>query len=58
MNLESGPSCGTLRVSGELRNTAGSGRGPCYIARSKAPSVGLSNVHFKSLGLLSLIEAR
>src|SRR5271168_3009583 len=25
-----------LRVSGELRNTAGSGRGPWYIARSKA----------------------
>src|SRR5580700_9707182 len=47
-----------LRVSGELRNTAGSGRGPWYIARSKALSVGLSNVHFKSLGLPSLIEAR
>ena len=42
-----------LRVSGELRNTAGSGRGPWYIARSKALSVGLSNVHFKSLGLPS-----
>jgi len=40
------------------RNTAGSGRGPWYIARSKALSVGLSNVHFKSLGLPSLIEAR
>jgi hypothetical protein len=39
-----------------LRNTAGSGRGPWYIARSKALSVGLSNVHFKSLGLPSLIE--
>ena len=47
-----------LRVSGELRNTAGSGRGPWYIARSKALSVGLSNAHFKSLGLPSLIEAR
>ena len=46
-----------LQVSGELRNTAGSGRGPWYIARSKALSVGLSNVHFKSLGLPSLIEA-
>src|ERR1019366_154576 len=45
-------------VSGELRNTAGSGRGPWHIARSKALSVGLSNAHFKSLGLLSLVEAR
>jgi RNA-directed DNA polymerase len=46
-----------LGVSGDLRNTAGSGRGPWYIARSKALSVGLSNA-FKSLGLPSLIEAR
>jgi len=37
---------------------AGSGRGPWHIARSKALSVGLSNAHFKSLGLLSLVEAR
>src|SRR5246500_5263295 len=47
-----------LGVSGELRDTAGSGRGPWHIARSKALSVGLSNAHFKSLGLLSLVEAR
>jgi phosphoribosyl 1,2-cyclic phosphodiesterase len=47
-----------LRVSGELRNTAGSGRGPWHIARSKALSVGLSNTYFKSLGLPSLVEAR
>src|SRR5579862_918604 len=47
-----------LGVSGELRNTAGSGRGPWHIARSKALSVGLSNAQFKSLGLLSLVEAR
>src|ERR1039458_6358904 len=47
-----------LGVSGELRNTAASGRGPWHIARSKALSVGLSNAHFKSLGLLSLVEAR
>src|SRR5690348_12367 len=40
-----------LRVSGELRNTAGSGRGPWNIARSKALSVGLSNAYFKRLGL-------
>ena len=46
-----------LRVFGELCNTAYSGRGPWYLARSKALSVGLSNVHFKSLGLPSLIEA-
>ena len=47
-----------LRVSGELRNTASSGRGPWHIARSKALSVGLSNAHFKSLGLPSLVETR
>ena len=48
-----------LRVSGQLStNTAGSGRGPWYIARSKALSVGLSNAHFKSLGLPSLFETR
>jgi RNA-directed DNA polymerase len=47
-----------LRVSGELCNTAGSGRGPWHLARSKALSIGLSNAHFKSLGLPSLIEAR
>jgi RNA-directed DNA polymerase len=38
------------------RNTAGSGRGPWYLARSKALSVGLSNAHFRSLGLPSLVE--
>src|ERR1700738_2002465 len=43
---------------GRLRNRASSGRGPWHIARSKALSVGLSNAHFKSLGLPSLIEAR
>src|SRR6266436_6724621 len=47
-----------LRVSGEPRNMAGSGRGPWHLARSKALSVGLSNAHFKSLGLPSLIEVR
>jgi RNA-directed DNA polymerase len=47
-----------LRVSGKLRNMAGSGRGPRHLARSKALSVGLSNAHFKSLGLPSLIEVR
>src|SRR6266853_5889761 len=47
-----------LRVSGELCNMAGSGRGPWHLARSKALSIGLSNAHFKSLGLPSLIEAR
>ena len=46
-----------LRVFGQLCNTADSGRGPWYIARSKALSVGLSNAHFKSLGLPSLIIA-
>jgi len=38
------------------RNTAGSGRGPWYLARSKALSVGLSNTYFRSLGLPSLVE--
>jgi hypothetical protein len=38
-------------------NTAGSGRGPCYLARSKALSTGLSNAYFKSLGLPSLFGA-
>ena len=36
--------------------TAGSGRGPWYLARAKALSVGLSNAYFKSLGLPSLFE--
>jgi RNA-directed DNA polymerase len=35
-------------------NTAGSGRGPWYLA--KALSVGLSNAYFKSLGLPTLID--
>ena len=38
------------------RNTATSGRGPWYLARAKALSVGLSNAYFKSLGLPSLFE--
>ena len=46
-----------LRVSGELRNTAGSGRGPWHLARSKALSLGLSNAYFRSLGLPSLFGA-
>jgi RNA-directed DNA polymerase len=46
-----------LGVRGPLAShTAGSGRGPWYLARSKALSVGLSNAYFKSLGLPSLIE--
>ena len=32
-------------------NTAGSGRGPWYLAKGRALSVGLSNAYFKSLGL-------
>ena len=38
------------------RNTAGSGRGPWYLARAKALSVGLSNAYFKSLGLPTLVD--
>jgi RNA-directed DNA polymerase len=37
-------------------NTAGSGHGPWYLARSKALCVGLSNAYFRSLGLPSLID--
>jgi RNA-directed DNA polymerase len=37
-------------------NTAGSGRGPWYLARAKALSVGASNAYFRSLGLPSLFE--
>jgi RNA-directed DNA polymerase len=37
-------------------NTAGSGRGPWYLARAKALSVGLPNAYFKSLGLPSLVD--
>jgi RNA-directed DNA polymerase len=36
--------------------TAVSGRGPWYLAKAKALSVGLSNAYFKSLGLPSLFE--
>lgn len=46
-----------LGVRGLLASqTAGSGRGPWYLARSKALSVGLSNAYFKSLGFPSLID--
>ncbi len=37
-------------------NTAGSGRGPRYLAQAKALSVGLSNAYFQSLGLPTLSE--
>ena len=37
-------------------NTAGSGRGLWYLAKSKALSVGLSNAYFKSLGLPTLLD--
>jgi len=35
------------------RNTAGRGRGPWYLARAKALSLGLSNAYLRSLGLPS-----
>lgn len=38
------------------RNTAGSGRGPWYLARTTALCVGLTNAYFKSLGLPTLID--
>ena len=37
-------------------NTAGSSRGPWYLAYAKAFSVGLSNAYFKSLGLPSFVD--
>jgi len=39
-------------------HTAGSGRGPWYLAKAKAKalSVGPSNAYFKSLGLPTLID--
>jgi RNA-directed DNA polymerase len=37
-------------------HTASSSRGPWYLARAQALSVGLSNAHFKSLGLPTLID--
>ena len=37
-------------------NTATGGRGPWYLARAKALSVGLSNAYLKSLGLPTLID--
>src|ERR1700761_4374374 len=47
-----------LGVSGwAARNTAGSGRGPWYLARSRALSTALSNAYFKSLGLPSLFQS-
>jgi len=39
-----------------LAQQAGSGRGPWYLARSKALSAGASNAYFRSLGLPSLFE--
>ncbi len=45
-------------VSGQLAiKTAGSGRGPWRLARSRALSSGLSNAYFRSLGLPSLFGA-
>src|SRR5664279_3125217 len=50
----------TLRKLGVLEplagSTAASSRGPWHLARTKALCVGLSNAHFKSLGLPSLFE--
>ena len=37
-------------------NMAGSGRGPWYLALTRALNVGLSKAYFKSLGLPSLFE--
>jgi RNA-directed DNA polymerase len=48
-----------LGVSPQLAaNTAGSGKGPWRLARSKALFIGLSNARFRSLGLPSLVEER
>lgn len=46
-----------LGVRGQLAaNTASSGRGPWYLARSQALHFALSNVYFRSLGMPSLVE--
>jgi RNA-directed DNA polymerase len=37
-------------------NTAGSGRGPWYLAKAQALAFGLSNAYLRSLGLPSLFE--
>jgi RNA-directed DNA polymerase len=37
-------------------DTAGSGPGPWYLAKAKDLSVGLSNAHFNSPGLPTLID--
>ena len=48
-----------LGVSPRLAaNTAGSGKGPWRLARSKALFVGLSNAYFRSLGLPTFVDAR
>jgi RNA-directed DNA polymerase len=39
------------------RKTAGSGRGPWYLAKSRSLSTGLSNAYFKELGLPSLFRS-
>src|SRR6201984_1951354 len=39
------------------RKPAAGGRGPWYLARSRALSTGLSNAYFKSLGLPSLFQS-
>jgi hypothetical protein len=44
------------RGRGWPSNTAGSGLGHWYLPAAKALSVGLSNAHFKSLGLPTLID--
>src|ERR1035441_8622675 len=46
-----------LGVSSRLAsNTASSGLGPWYLAKTKALCIGLSNAYFKSLGLPSLVD--
>jgi hypothetical protein len=49
-------SCGTDRIA-SLWAVVQCGRGPWYIARSKALSLGLSNAYFRPLGLPSLFGA-
>ncbi len=57
-NREPGGCCATgpSALNRLTTNTAGSGRGPWYLAKAKALAVGLSNAYFKSLGLPSLFE--
>jgi len=47
---------GTRGARAEASNTAGSGRGPLYLAKAKALSVGLSNAYLQIAGTSVVIR--